>query len=64
MTSILFQNKTLTDKPVLNIEIDIHEITDIIIVLDPKKATEADDISHRLLKFVADEIAIPLLLSN
>jgi hypothetical protein len=37
MTSILFQNKTLTDKPVLNIEIDIHEITDIIIVLDPKK---------------------------
>ncbi|MCG8095193.1 MAG: hypothetical protein JAZ17_16505 [Candidatus Thiodiazotropha endolucinida] len=52
--------RTVTDSSLSDIICTPDEITDLILILNPNKATGPDAISNRMLKAVAREVSIPL----
>lgn len=53
-----FHNRT--NNILCDIHINLNEIIDVLKILDPNKASGPDLISHRMLKFCPEKVAIPL----
>jgi hypothetical protein len=49
-----------TNNNISDINISVQEISDIIQILHPNKASETDSISHQMLKLCPNNIALPL----